>query len=96
MSNQNASYTVTVVRDDSVQDMQDAPGAADGSAAAAWCAAVAGVEGAVVWGDDFDDLEAGVRAKLADHAPGVDPDLTWEIDTGDGPGSAHQTPLNSM
>ncbi|MDN5582451.1 MAG: hypothetical protein ACTH2Y_03370 [Corynebacterium sp.] len=87
MSNQNASYTVTVVRDDSVQDMQDAP---------AWCAAVAGVEGAVVWGDDFDDLEAGVRAKLADHAPGVDPDLTWEIDTGDGPGSAHQTPLNSM
>ncbi len=71
MRNQSANYTVNVVRE---ADADDAAGTT-------WCAAVIGVEGAVVWGDDFEGLDTAVRARLADLTGAVDAELTWQIDS---------------
>ncbi|MEY8567063.1 hypothetical protein AALF15_10905 [Corynebacteriaceae bacterium 7-707] len=87
MSNQNSSYTVNVVRETD-------PGDTGGST---WCAAVVGVDGAVAWGDDFDDLETGVRQKLAElvgEPHGDAPDLVWQIDSD--AEASRQVPLNPM
>ncbi|MCJ7858466.1 hypothetical protein [Corynebacterium kalidii] len=87
MSNQNSSYTVNVVR-----------GAAAGDTAGpTWYATVAGVDGAVVRGDDFEDLEAAVRrtlAELAGEPQGTDPELVWQIDSD--AETSRQVPLNPM
>lgn len=73
-------YTVNVVRDE-----EDSPGSP-------WCASVVGVEGAVAWGADFEDLERDIRAALADLHPDVEPELTWQIDSiAD---TSHQMPLD--
>lgn len=96
----NTSYTVNVVKED--RDDLDAREVSDDMtdvemAGTTWCAAVVGVEGAVVWGDDFEDLETAVRARLAelvDEHAGDEPELTWQIDSG--AESFHQMPLNPM
>ncbi|AHW64539.1 hypothetical protein [Corynebacterium glyciniphilum] len=100
MSNQNSSYssyTVNVVKED--REDLDARDVSDDTtdvetAGTTWCAAVVGVDGAVVWGDDFENLETAVRAKLADLVPGEEPELTWQIDSG--AESSRQVPLNPM
>jgi hypothetical protein len=87
MSNQNSSYTVNVVRETAAED----------AAGSTWCAMVTGVDGAVVWGDDFEDLEAAVRRKLAEltgEPGGVDPDLVWQVDSD--AETSRQVPLNPM
>lgn len=75
-----ATFTVNVVRD--AEDPR------------LWCAAVLGVEDAVVWGNDFEDIEAGIRAKLAELHLGDEPELTWQIDGG--VESSTEVPLNPM
>ncbi|MGO1950162.1 MAG: hypothetical protein ACTH1D_11035 [Mycobacteriaceae bacterium] len=62
-----------------------------------WCAAVAGVEGAYVWGSDFEELEAGVRARLAEIlgvADTGDVELDWHVDADGDDG--RQTPVSPM
>ncbi|WP_145941954.1 hypothetical protein [Corynebacterium glyciniphilum] len=96
----NTSYTVNVVKED--RDNLDARDVSDDTidveaAGTAWCAAVVGVDGAVVWGDDFEDLETAVRAKLAELVGGHaddEPELTWQIDSGTA--ASRQVPLNPM
>lgn len=77
-----ANYTVTVVRN------------SDHGEKSLWCAAVLGVKDAVAWGSDFSELEDGVRARLTELVPGVEPELTWEIDAQDDAG--RQVPLSPM
>jgi hypothetical protein len=68
-----------------------------------WCAVVAGVEDAQVWGAEFEELEAGIRTRLEQLRGVTDAELTWHVDS-DGDGGpdgtdghgGQQTPLSVM